>query len=47
MENIDVKSFCLVIIGKQNGVKEELEFISESPITFIEGNNLQEVITDL
>ena len=40
MENIDVKSFCLVVLGKQNGVKEELEFISESPITFIEGNHI-------
>lgn len=40
MESLDVKNFCLVILGKQNDVKKELEFISEGPINYVEGKYL-------
>lgn len=40
MESLDVKNFCLVILGKQNDVKKELEFISEGTINCVEGKHL-------
>lgn len=40
MESLDVKNFCLVILGKQNDVKKELEFISEGTINCVEGKDL-------
>jgi hypothetical protein len=40
MEDLNLKSFCLVIIGKHVDIKDELGFISEGPINFIDGEDI-------
>jgi hypothetical protein len=40
MEGIDLKNFCLVVLGDHKDIDKELELISESSINYLEGNGV-------
>jgi hypothetical protein len=40
MGNIDIKNFCLIVFGNKKNIVKELEFVSEGPINFLDGDQM-------